>query len=116
MFKLIILIELPYDIQAFEESWPRFLREAEKMPGLQREATVQVMDTLFGNNHIYKIHELFFETKRSLHTAMASPSGQASGQILQQITAGKITLLIAEHREDNIENLRKYHESNSDTT
>ncbi len=116
MYKLIILIETPHDIQTFEESWPLFLREAEKIPGLQREAAIQVVDTLFGESQIYKIHELFFDTKRNLQNGMASPSGQASGRILQQITAGKMTLLIAGHREDSIENLRKYHEANSNSS
>ena len=109
MHKLVILIEHLLDQQSFEESWPRFLHEAEKMPGLQREATVSVLDTIFGEHRVYKIHELYFTNRESLQEAMASPYGQAAGQILQQITAGKMTLLIAEHREDSIENLRKFH-------
>jgi len=110
VYKLIILIETPQDLQAFEESWPRFLHEAEKMPGLQREATVRVVETLFGEHRFYKTHELFFESQEALQAAMMSPSGQA----LQQITAGRMPLLIAEHREDSIENLRKYHASYPD--
>ena len=115
MHKLIILIDQPKDIQTFEEAWPRFLREAERMPGLKREAAIQVVKTLFGDCQVYKIHELFFDNRKSLQAAMASESGQLSGQILQQITGGRISLLIADHREEQIEDLRKYHESNPDT-
>jgi uncharacterized protein (TIGR02118 family) len=114
MYKLTILIEPPHDLQAFEDSWPRFLHQAERMPGLQREATVRVVDTLFGESQIYKIHELFFENREALQAAMASSPGQAAGQVLQGITAGRMTLLIAEHREDSIENLRKYHAATPD--
>jgi len=39
--------------------------------------------------------------------AMASPQGQAAGSVLQQLTAGRMTLLVAEHREDSLENIRK---------
>jgi uncharacterized protein (TIGR02118 family) len=114
MFKLIILIEPPQDQQAFEEAWPRFLHEAERMPGLQQEATVRIVDTLFGEPRFSKIHELFFNPREDLQAAMISPSGQATGQILQQITTGRMSLLIAEHREDSIENLRKYHDPDPD--
>lgn len=116
MHKLIILIDPPEDIQTFEEGWPLFLHQAERMPGLKREAGIQVISTLFGDYQVYKIHELYFEDKRSLQEAMISPSGQASGQILQRITGGKMSLLIADHREDQIENLHKYHESNLDAS
>lgn len=115
MYKLIILIDTPHDTQTFEESWPLFLHEAEKMPGLEREATIQVVENLYGNNHFYKIHELYFENKKALRQAMASSSGQMSGKILQQITDGRMNLLIAEHREERIENIRKYHETNLDS-
>jgi uncharacterized protein (TIGR02118 family) len=112
MYKLIILIEPPYDQEAFDESWPRFLREVEKMPGLVREATVRMVDTIYGESQFHLIHELFFQTREELQTAMASPKGQTSGRVLQQITGGKMSLIIAEHREDNIENIQNYHEKN----
>ena len=104
-----MLIETPEDTLSFDEAWPTFLRQAEKMPGLAREATIRITNVLFGSDHIYMIHELFFENQTDLHAAMASPQGQASGQILQKITGGRMTLLIAEHKEDHIENILKYH-------
>lgn len=112
MFRLIILIEPPEDPLVFEESWPEFLHQAEKMPGLLREATLRVSNNLFGDHQVYMVHELFFENRESLQNAMASPPGQISGQVLQRITAGKMTLLYGDHREDDIENLRKYHANN----
>ena len=115
MYKLMILIDPPFDTQTFEESWPRFLHEAEKMPGLRREATIQVVENLYGNPRFYKIHELFFENKKSLKEAMASSIGQATGKILQEITSGRMSLLIAEHKEERIKNIRKYHETNLDS-
>jgi uncharacterized protein (TIGR02118 family) len=108
MYKLIILIERPDDPLSFYDAWPSFLRQAEKMPGLVREATVHVSRILFGNHPVYMIHELFFNTQNELQGAMISPQGQTSGQILQKITGGRMTLLVAEHREDDLENIRKY--------
>lgn len=108
MHKLIILIQSPDDMLFFEKSWPMFLKQAERMPGLVKEATIRVNHTLYGNYDISMIHELYFETLNDLQAAMASAIGQAAGQLLQKVTLGKMTLLAAEHREDDIENIRKY--------
>jgi uncharacterized protein (TIGR02118 family) len=108
MYKLIILIKIPKDPLRFDETWPAFLHQAEKMPGLVREATVRVSNILFGNDQIYMIHELFFETQNELQAAMESPQGQTCGRILQKITGGRMTLMVAEHKEDDIANIQNY--------
>jgi len=108
MHKLIILIEPPDDLLFFEKYWPFFLKQAEKMPGLVKEATIRVGKTVFGNFEISMIHELYFESLEDLQYAMGSSIGQAAGHLLQKITQGRMTLLAAEHREDHIENIRKY--------
>ena len=94
----------------FDAGWPEFLHQAESMPGLLRETSIRVASTLYGSPVIDMIHELYFETLADLQAAMNSPAGLAAGKTIQQLTLGKMTLLIAEHREDNIENLRQYRE------
>jgi uncharacterized protein (TIGR02118 family) len=108
MYKLMILIPPEITGPAFDEAWPEFLHNAERMPGLVREASIRVITQLSGNCPVGLAHELFFESQQDLHAAMSSPEGESAGQILQQITQGKMTLLMAEHREDDIENLRQY--------
>jgi hypothetical protein len=108
MYKLVIMIEACEDPLILEEAWPGFLHLAEGMPGLVKESTSQVHTVLYGNRDIIKMHELFFETLDDLQFALGSPQGQVTGQTLQKITGGKMTLLISEHKEDNIENIRKY--------
>lgn len=108
MYKLMILFPPSMQNPALHASWPKFLHNAERMPGLIREASVRVSSELFGNQPFGAVHELYFEDEAALQTAMASPEGLATGQILQQISQGQMTLLIAEHREDDIENLRQY--------
>ena len=108
MHKLMILIPSQVINAAFHAGWPEFLHNAEAMPGLLREATVQVQSALYGNNQIGIIHELFFESQADLQEAMASPEGLEAGVILQELTHGQLTLLMAEHHEDDIENLRGY--------
>ncbi len=108
MYKLMILVPPNIEGPALDAGWPDFLHAAESMPGLLREATVRVTASLYGTQEVSMIHELFFETQADLQNAMASPEGVTTGQIIQQLTQGQMTLLIAEHREDDIENLRQY--------
>jgi hypothetical protein len=41
---------------------------------------------------------------------MSSPDGQAAGGLLQQMTGGRMSLFIADHKEDDLENIRRYRE------
>lgn len=108
MHKLVILVEPLNDMPAFDETWPDFLHLAEQMPGLQRETTSRVNHVLFGRYHCTLIHELYFNSLADVQAAMSSSQGKAAGELLQQMTRGRLTLLLAEHTEDEIENIRKY--------
>jgi len=114
MHKLIINIESLADPQTFDQGWPDFLHQAEQMPGLVRETHSQVENILFGQSSTTVIHELFFETRGDLQSAMMSPQGQAAGHVLQRITQGRMKLIVADHKEDDLENLRKHKKNNAD--
>jgi len=108
MHKLVILVELPSNDTSFDETWPQFLSLSERMPGLIREATSRVEQVLYGRYQPFLMHELFFDSLDALQEAMASPTGQETGQLLQQMTRGKLTLLVSDHNEDDLENIRKH--------
>ena len=111
MYKLMIIIPADIEDPMLKARWPDFLRAAESMPGLLREANARVVTSLFGDQQINMVHELFFETLIVLQEAMQSPDGLIAGQIIQDLTQGQMTLLVAEHREDDIENLRSYQQN-----
>jgi uncharacterized protein (TIGR02118 family) len=108
MFKLVILIEPQIDMLKFEQSWPEFLRQAEKMPGLRRESASPVYARLHGNSQVAMIHELYFDSPDDLREALGSPAGQEAGRILQTITGGKFTLLFADHLEDELKKIKEF--------
>ncbi len=108
MYKLGILVESGIDWSAFDEGWPQFLHLAESMPGLRREATCRVDTVLYGEYPVVFIHELYFDSLDDASQAMASPQGRAAGQLLQEITKGQMTLYFADHKEDDLENIRKF--------
>ncbi len=107
MHKLIILIESTATPD-FHVFWPRFLHAAENMPGLKRESTSRVNQVLYGEMQCALIHELYFDSYPALQVGLASESGKEAGRLLQEMTAGRVRLLIADHSEDDLENIRKY--------
>lgn len=115
MHKLIILVESTATPD-FHVFWPRFLRAAENMPGLRRESTSRVNQILFGDLSCALIHELYFDSFPALQSGLASESGKEAGRLLQEMTNGRVRLLIADHSEDNLENIRKYRTMEQDAT
>lgn len=107
MHKLTILIDTPGDWSAFEDGWPDFLHQAERMPGLRREATSRVESILYGQSAVGMMHELYFDTPDDARQALASPAGREAGKILQRITGGRMVLFFADHKEDELENIRR---------
>ena len=116
MYKLIILIEPQDDWFLFERDWPQFLAQAESMPGLVSESTSRIESQLHGNIQCTLIHELYFENKNALVSAMSSPEGQAAGNTLQAITGGKVTLLFADHKEDDLDNILRHTQDRSESS
>jgi uncharacterized protein (TIGR02118 family) len=107
MYKLIILLEST-SMPGFHDFWPRFLHAAENIPGLRRESTSRISRVLYGEAQYTLVHELYFDTMLSLQTGLASLHGMEAGRLLQEMTNGKVKLLIADHSEDELENIRKY--------
>ena len=108
MHKLVILFEPQDDPTSFEAQWPQFLHLAEEMPGLRREATGRTANFLYGETVYFRLHELFFDCLEDAESAMASPVGRETGKLLQSMTGGRMCLFLVEHKEDDIENIRKY--------
>lgn len=108
MYKLVIMVRPLDDWAAFDEAWPQFLHLAESMPGLRREATSRVDSVLYGDAPVAFVHELFFDSLEAARQAMGSPEGSAAGRLLQVMTHGLVTLYLADHKEDDLENILKY--------
>ncbi len=107
MQKLIILVDST-TTPDFHVFWPRFLHAAESIPGLRRESTSRVSHVLYGDLACAMIHELYFDSYAALKSGLASEAGKEAGRLLQEMTGGTVKLLIADHSEDDLENIRKY--------
>lgn len=107
MHKLVILIEHLPDWNRFEDTWPQFLHQVESMPGLRREATSRVEVNLFGRSYA-QMHELYFDSLPAAQEALSSPEGRAAGRLLQAMTGGRLALFLADYKEDEMDNIRKF--------
>lgn len=108
MYKLIILIQPPPDPAQFEARWPEFLAAAERMPGLRRETTAHVDRVVYGEHSVHWVHELYFDTLKAAAAAMGTSEGEEAGRVLQEISGGAVTLLLADHSQDDLSNIRRH--------
>ncbi|MFZ5808088.1 MAG: hypothetical protein ACOY16_02300 [Chloroflexota bacterium] len=113
MYKLVILIDTTVAPEQLEQLWPEFLHQSELMPGLRRETTSRVDTHLLGAIPYQIMHELIFDTPEQARQAMASEAGRNAGRLLQTMTGGRVTLFLADHKEDDLENIRKYRQAKS---
>jgi len=109
MYKLVILFLPPLAWASFEKGWQKFLGLAEKMPNLRKEVISDMDQLVFGppSMNYKKIHELYFDSREELETALSSEEGQAAGQWLQSFTQGRFSLMIAKHMEATPEEFKK---------
>jgi uncharacterized protein (TIGR02118 family) len=109
MYKLVILFLPPLAWTSFETGWQKFLGMAEQMPGLRKEAVGDTEKLVFGppSMNYKKIHELFFDSREDLETALNSEAGQKAGQWLHSFTQGRFILMIAKHMEATPEEFKK---------
>lgn len=109
MYKLVIFFLPPHSWAGFEQGWQKFLGLAEQMPGLRKEVVSDVDETVFGppDLNCRKIHELYFDSRQALETALNSEAGQEAGQWLHSFTQGRFLLVIARHMEATPEQFKK---------
>lgn len=108
------MVEQLSDEAHFDEMWPDFLHVSERMPGLIKEATCRVESLLYGDYPLSLVHELYFDSVEDVKKAMRSPEGRIAGELLQKMTGGRMSLIIADHKEDQIENIRRYQKKDND--
>jgi hypothetical protein len=116
MVKLVILLGISTESDDFLENWPRFLHEAEAMPGLRKEASSHIDAVVFGAFPYSLIHELYFDTREDLQAALNSIPGRQAGKILQFLSHGNVVILITDHKEDDSTNLARYRFTSEDET
>ena len=105
MYKLMILIPPHVDETAIDEAWPEFLRNAEQMPGLLRESASHTRQLIYGRKIITRVYEFYFPDQTTLLRGMTSPHGEKAAQLIHDMTQGRATILTAEHKEDELENI-----------
>lgn len=109
MYKLVILFLPPFAWATFDQGWQKFLGLAEQLPGLRKEAVGDIDELIFGpqSMNYKKVHELYFDSREELETALRSEAGQKAGQWLQSFTQGRFLLMVAKHMEASPDQFKK---------
>ena len=101
MTKLVALFTHPTDPAAFDLGFSRWLPLSEAMPGLRRVAVSHVQGSPDGAAPYSLIHEMFFDDLPAAHAAMSTPEGEAAARQLWAFAADNVTLILADHLEEN---------------
>lgn len=108
MYQLVLLIPHEIDEATFDQLWPAFLDQVEKMPGLIRESADMVEEVLYGKDSLRRVYTFTFPDKETLHQALSSEPGEKAGEMIHRLTGGQVTILITNHREDRLDHIRRY--------
>ena len=100
MYQLVLLIPTSVNLEKFDETWPSFLKVAEQMPGLIKESVSRVDQLIYGSEFISRIYTFTFPDQESLEKALVSNPGERAGQLIHDLTDGKVILLTARYQED----------------
>jgi uncharacterized protein (TIGR02118 family) len=102
MHKLMLSFAPPSDIGTFEDRWSEeFVPAVEKMPGIRRISVTRVTDVLRAQAEVYLIHEVYFDGRQELRSALNSAEGQRAGEVIANIAGDFVTINLAEHLEED---------------
>lgn len=101
MNKQMQLFRGPTEPFEVDRQWSRvFIRLAEKLPGIKREAVSRIYAAPSEEVECYLLHEFFFENREALRAAMLSLEDQATGKALISFAGDLVTIIFAEHFEE----------------
>ena len=114
MYQLIILLPSDLDQTSFDEGWPQFLDLAEQMPGLIQESVTRFDQVLYGSKPIQRMYSFSFQDQKSLESALTSIPGQKAGNLLHNLSGGKIIILTGYQQTDTLDRIQSYSSSEED--
>ncbi len=98
----MLIFSPPSNPEVFEHRWSeKFVPAVERMQGIRRISVSRVTDAPHANTRVYLIHELYFDGKQELRSALASSEGQQAGEVLMDIAEEFVTICLAEHLEED---------------
>ena len=114
MYQMVIILPLDLDLNRFENGWPDFLEAAEQMPGLIQESVTRFDQSFFGSRDIQRIYTFSFMDRTSLEEALTSPAGEEAGNILHNISGGKLSILSGDYQTDTLDRIQTFSKSPED--
>ena len=97
MIKLIALYRKPADPAAFDAHYQdTHAPLVRKYPGLRKLEITRVTGAPIGETKFHMMAEMYFDSKATMETAMASPEGKAIARDLMSFAADVVTVFHGE--------------------
>ncbi len=97
MVKLVALYRKPADPPAFDKAYfETHIPLVKKIPKLRRIEAAKITGAPRGEPEFYLLAELYFDDRRAMDEAMASPENAEAGKNLMSFARGLTTFLYAD--------------------
>ena len=97
MVKFLIFFKPPANFEQFETDFAsRYVPAINAIPNVTRVTVSRGIGAPAGQSPYHLIHELCFETKDDMITALNSPEGRAAGAIVMSFAKDIVTMMFAE--------------------
>lgn len=103
MYKFMMIFNKPATsalIEAFENRYNDLLALVERMPNIARRQVISVYGSPFGDPRIYRILEVYFDSREQMEDALKSKIGQEAGAELFKFPARTFEMIFAEVYEE----------------
>lgn len=102
MYKFMMIFNKPATstMDAFENRYNDLLALVERMPNIVRRQVINVYGSPLGDPRIYRILEVYFDSREQMEDSLKSKSGQEAGTELFKFPAKSFEMVFAEVYEE----------------
>jgi uncharacterized protein (TIGR02118 family) len=100
MHKFMMIFNKPTNLEPFENRYNDLLALVERMPYIIRRQVINVYGSPFGDPRIYRILEVYFDSREQMEDSLKSKSGQEAGAELFKFPARTFEMIFAEVYEE----------------
>ena len=100
MYKFMMIFNKPTSLDTYENRYNDLLALVERMPNIVRRQVINVYGSPMGDPRIYRILEVYFDSREQMEDSLKSKAGQEAGSELFKFPARTFEMVFAEVYEE----------------
>lgn len=100
MYKFMMIFNKPPNMETFENRYNDLLALVERMPHITRRQVINVYGSPMGASRIYRILEVYFDSRELMEESLKSKSGQEAGAEISRFPQRTYEVVFAEVYEE----------------